>query len=190
MRRMHRAQMGVIALALTAIGGCTPAQDPAPPPASSSAGLTDPEEMIEARRVLMIEVERQMLPIDRFTLGQSADLAALKAAGTTLEALLLAFPHLFAPATDLFDPNVLEPPTRALPEIWRDFEAFLELGEAAESAAGAIAAANDAEALRAAGRSLRATCDGCHARFARPYIPPRATEEDLSFDFDPFLPEN
>jgi cytochrome c556 len=187
---MHRTHIGVIALAVGALGGWALAQDPAPDDGAGWTGLTEPEEIIEARRVLMIDVERQMIPIDRFTAGEPADLDALKAAATTMEAMLLAFPHLFPPTTNLYDPAVLEPPTRALPEIWRNFDAFRTLAEAGESAAATMAAADGAEALRTAGRNLRANCDACHAQFARPYTPPQVTQEDLEFDFDAVLPRN
>jgi cytochrome c556 len=186
---MHRTHIAVIALAVGAMGGWALAQSPAPEGAGWT-GMTEPEELIEARRVLMIEVERQMIPIDRFTVGEPADLAALKSAAETLEAMLLAFPHLFPPTTNLYDPAELEPPTRALPEIWQDFDSFRTLAEAAETAAGSMAAADGADALRTAGLNLRATCDACHAQFARPYASPKVTEEDLEFDFDAVLPRD
>lgn len=190
--------VGIVALAIGASGCEAPAQDPARDAAQRSApderpgwtGITEPEEVIEARRVLMIDVERQMVPIDNFTAGEPADLDALRAAATTIEAMLLAFPHLFPPTTDLYDPTVLESPTTALPAIWQDFDAFLALAESGESAAATMAAADDAEALRSAGRALRATCDACHAQFSRPYVPPEVTQEDLEFDFEAVLPRD
>jgi cytochrome c556 len=187
---MFRTYVSVIALAVSASARPALAQDPAPTEGAGWTGVTEPEEVIEARRVLMIELERQMNPIDRFTLGEPADLAALKSAAVTMEALLLAFPHLFPPTTDRFDPTVRESPTIALPEIWRDFDSFLTMAGAAEAAVAAIASADGAEALRAAGRNLRATCDTCHARFTRPYTPPKVTEEDLNFDFEAVLPRD
>lgn len=184
---MRRTHIGVILLAAGALGGWAIAQNSAPDERPGWTGLTEQEEIIEARRVLMIDMERQMAPIDAFTTGQPADLEALRARGLTIEAMLLAFPHLFPPTTDLFDPDVLEPPTIALPAVWQDFDAFLALAEAGEHAAAAVAAAEDAAAMRAAGASLRATCDTCHARFSKPYAPPVVTEEDLEFDFDSVL---
>jgi cytochrome c556 len=88
----------------------------------------------------------------------------------------------------LYDPAVRESPTLALPAIWQDFDAFLAIAEASESAAAGMAAADDAETFRAAGRSLRAACDACHVRFSRPYTPPEVSQEDLEFDFDSVLP--
>ena len=187
---MRRTYIALIALAAGAFGGWAFAQNAAPTAGPGWTGATEPEEVIEARRVLMIELERQMTVVDRFTLGEPADLAALKSAATTMEALLLASLHLFPPTTNLLDPNVLESPTIALPAIWQDFDSFLSIGEAAEAAAATMAAADGADALRAAGRNLRATCEACHAQFTRPYTPPQVTEEDLNFDFEAVLPRD
>ena len=102
--------------AVLAVLGCTPANQ-APPRADATptasetpatavegpgwTGLTEPEEVIEARRLLMVEAQRLMQPIDDFSIGQPGDAAALRSAATTLEPLLLALPHLCPPTTNL-----------------------------------------------------------------------------------------
>lgn len=166
------------------------AQEDLPGDAPGWTGLTEAEEIIEARRVLMIRTEELMLPIDEFAAGVGADGETLRAAAETIEAMLLALPHLFPPTTDRYEPDTLEPETRALPDIWRDFAAFRAMAAAAEEAAAALADAEDEQAARAAALRLRGTCDGCHARFAKPYTPPKVTEEDLSFDFDSVFPDD
>ena len=56
---MHRTYVGVIALAVSALlGGWALAQDSAPGEGAGWTGITEPAEVIEARRVLMIELER------------------------------------------------------------------------------------------------------------------------------------
>ena len=137
-------------------------------------GLTDPAEVIEARRLLMVQAERLMKPIDEFSIGRPGDPAALRSAATTLEPLLLALPHLFPPTTNLFDPAAHDPPTIALPTIWQRFAAFQTFAESAERAAAALAAADDGEPLRAASARMRAACDTCHAAFMKPYTPPKS----------------
>jgi hypothetical protein len=122
---------GAVGVVLAAVA-CTPADEPPPraeatPPASETqtaalegpgwTGLTEPEEVIEARRLLMREAERLMKPVDEYAIGGPGDAAALRSAGTTLEPLLLALPHLFPPTTNLFDPAAHDPPTIALPTI-------------------------------------------------------------------------
>ena len=184
--------------------GCAPDESPAPaaaqnapgdPPAAAVSGpgwtgLTDPLEVIEARRLLMMEAERLMKPIDSFSIGEPGDPEALRSAATTLEPLLLALPHLFPPTTNLFDPASLDPPTIALPAIWSRFAAFQTFATSAERAAAAVASAEDGEPLRVASARLRAACDTCHAAFMKPYTPPVVTDEDRNFDFDSVLPDN
>jgi cytochrome c556 len=152
-------------------------------------GLSEPEEIIEARRMLMIQMEPLMRPIDALATGEPGDLPALRSTAATLESMLMAFPHLFPPTTNLYDPASRESPTFALPAIWEDFTTFRTVSETAATTAASTAMAEDAESLRAAARSLRASCDGCHALFARPYTPPAVTQEDLEFDFDSVLPQ-
>jgi cytochrome c556 len=188
-----------------AVAGCSPTDEPPPladstPSASETSapalegpgwtGLTEPGEVIEARRLLMAEAERLMKPIDEFSIGQPGDPAALRSAATTLEPLLLALPHLFPPTTNLFDPAAHDPPTIALPAIWQRFAAFQTFAESAERAAAALATAEDGEPLRAASARMRAACDTCHAAFMKPYTPPQVTDEDREFDFDSVLPPN
>jgi cytochrome c556 len=151
-------------------------------------GITEPEEVIEARRVLMTEVEALMKPIDGFIVGEPADAATLRANATAIEAMLLALPHLFPPTTNLFDPAAHDPPTTALPAIWQRFPAFQTFAESAESAAAALATSDNGEPLREASARLRASCDACHAAFMKPYTPPVVTDEDRNFDFESVLP--
>lgn len=200
---MSRASILAVAGVMALTAACSESRDevaaptaaPTAAPAAAIAptgvgwtGLTEPEELIEARRLLMIEIERLMKPIDAFVAGEPADTASLREDATTIEAMLLAFPHLFPPTTNAYDPTLRDPSTIALPTIWRRFDAFLEQTEAAEMAAAAFIAAEDVATLREAGVRLRAACDACHAAFTQPYTPPVVTEEDLNFDFDSVLP--
>jgi cytochrome c556 len=140
--------------------------------------------------MLLAEAVRLWLPIDELSIGQPGAPAALRAAATTLEPLVLALPHLFPPPTTLFDPAAHDPPTIALPTIWQRFAAFQTFAESAERAAAALAAAEDGEPLRAASARMRAACDTCHAAFMKPYTPPQVTDEDRNFDFESVLPPN
>lgn len=192
---MSRVFVVIVALAAVAIAGMVVLQRAAPEPGEGPrsddagwTGLSEPEEVIEARRVLMIQMEPLMRPIDQFTAGEAEDHAELRSAAAALEAMLMASAHLFPPTTDQFDPAVRESPTYALPDVWEHFETFRSMFEAAETAAATMAAAEDEETLRTGGRSLRASCDNCHAVFTRPYTPPQVTPEDLEFDFDSMFP--
>jgi cytochrome c556 len=170
------------------VAATPPGEPPAPDSDPSWTGIAEPEELIEARRVLMDRAEELMKPIDGFTVGESADPQELRANAMTIEAMLLAVPHLFPPTTNRFDPEAHDPPTLALPAIWQRFAAFETFAENAERAATALAMSEDGEPLRAASAQLRSACDACHAGFMKPYTPPVVTDEDKEFDFDSVLP--
>lgn len=194
---MSRTTFALLASALSLVlAACeqTPAPspapaEPAPPPAADATAAFDPLETIEARRLLMVEAGRQMMPIDLYALGTPADPADLKAAAVTIESLLPALPHLFPPSTNLFDATTREPPTIALPAVWENFGAFQAMTVTSEHAAGALAAAEGEDALKAAAKELRASCDACHQAFTKPYVPPQVTDEDRNLDFEQFLPK-
>jgi cytochrome c556 len=196
---MQRGNPLFFAVLTLSLAACSP--PPAAPPQAAAApqeaprgsdpgwtGLTAPEEVIEARRVLMTQTERLMKPVDGFIVGEPADGALLRENAAAIEAMLLALPHLFPPTTNLFDSAALDPPTVALPTIWQRFAAFETFAASAEGAAAALATAEDGEPLRAASERLRAACDRCHAAFMKPYTPPVVTDEDLNFDFESVLP--
>jgi cytochrome c556 len=156
--------------------------------ATETTPSTDTAEIIEARRVLMLQIDRLMKPIDAFTVEGKGDIPALQSAAGAIEAMILAFPHLFPPESNLYDASVRESPTTALPAVWEDQEAFRTFAQEAERSAAAIAGTDDAAALRAEAVALRGACDGCHAQFMKPYTPPRVTQEDRDFDFDSVFP--
>jgi cytochrome c556 len=165
--------------------------DAAPPPDGPGwTGLTNPKDVIAARQALMEEIELVMQPIDTSEVEEPKDLTELQTAARTVSTMLLALPHLFPPTTDLYDPKAQIPATLALPSIWKDFPTFYRLAGVSASAAKAMSETEGREPLRAAGRSLRATCDSCHALFLRPYKPSKAGESDENFDFDSVLKKN
>ncbi|HET7608271.1 MAG TPA: cytochrome c [Gammaproteobacteria bacterium] len=176
--------------ATTPQGNVAPSAAPAPVPGThpSWTGVTEPEEVIEARRALMDQAENLMKPIDSFTVGEPADANVLRANAATIGAMLHAVPHLFPPTTNRFDPGAHDPPTLALPAIWERFAAFETFAENAERMAEALETSEDGEPLREASQRLRAACDACHAGFMKPYTPPVVTQEDKEFDFDSVLP--
>ena len=191
MGRIVLALLGVAAVAIAGVlfarsGG----RERAPHTVTGAVAAGDSAEIIEARRVLMRTIEQLMRPIDEFTVKKSGDVPALRSAAASIEAMMLAFPHLFPPATNLYDATVRDTPTQALPAVWDDGPTFRMVAEAAERSAAAIAASDDAESLRIAGGALRASCDACHAQFMKAYTPPTVTQEDREFDFDSVFKKN
>lgn len=163
------------------------ADEPAPAEGPGWTGLTDPAAVIEARQQLMLEIERLMKPIDLLAAGERAPPEELRTAARTISKMLLTVPHLFPPTTNLYDANAEMPATIAMPAIWQSFPAFYRMAEVSATAADAMAAAKDEQALVAAGRQLRATCDTCHAPYLRPYVAEGVSDDDLNFDFDSVL---
>jgi cytochrome c556 len=176
------------ALWLTALAttSATPvaADEPTPAEGPGWTGLTRAADVVAARQALMAELERLMQPIDSLAADQTARGADPASAALTISRLLLAAPHLFPPTTNLYDPAAEKPETIALPAIWQDFDGFYALAGASAAAAAALAEQSDPAAQKAGGLALRATCDACHARFLRTYVPQTAGDEDTSFDFD------
>jgi cytochrome c556 len=188
---MKRHHWAAIPLLVTAgLGSTAFAQAPALHDGPGWTGITAPQEVIAARRTLMVELQRLMVPVDSFTAGEPADQARLQSAARTISTLLQAAPHLFPPTTNSYDAALAEPSTNALPAVWLDFATFAELTKAAAATADRMASTAGEEPLRSAGRGVRAGCDGCHALYLREYVPAAVTDEDLEFDFDSFLPQN
>jgi cytochrome c556 len=174
------------ALAATMAAGVM-AAEPAPRDGPGWTGLTEPEEVIEAREALMVEMERIMRPLDSYTIGEPAPPDELRSIAQTVSQMMLAIPHLFPPTTNLYDPNVPIPKTLALPAIWKNWDAFEKMAEASHEQAEEITKMTTPEELKAGALALRATCDACHAVNLRPYVPAKVEESDINFDFDSVL---
>jgi cytochrome c556 len=175
----------LLAVAMTAAR--TLAADPAPSQGPGWTGITNPQDVINARQELMEHIELLMEPIDTLQVKDTHDPDRVRAAAETVSAMLLAVPHLFPPTTNLYDPKVQMPVTLALPAIWKDFTTFYQLAGAASKAAEAMAYAHGQGPMRNASLRLRASCDACHALYLRPYAPPKVLDSDYKFDFDSAL---
>ena len=188
---MYRIIVGIVAItAIVLVASVRVRRRITPLTRVDGGGASQAAEIIEARRILMRQVQRSMQPIDAFTVESSGDAATVRSAAEAIEAMMLAFPHLFPPATNLYDASLVEPPTIALPAVWESFATFRAVAEKSERAAAAVAASSDATSLRTAAVALRTSCEDCHARFTQPYTPPQVTQEDLEFDFDSVFGKN
>src|SRR5580692_6211099 len=125
-----------------------------------------PADAIFARKTVMDTLSSKMDEIETATAStQKIDLAAANEQADTVSVLLMAFPHLFPPATNQWKPNVDKDPgtdTFAAPEVWTQYADFYKRStEASKLAFDASRATEEAE-FRAAVKKLRAACDGCH----------------------------
>jgi len=145
--------------------------------------------VIHARGELMEHMEMLMMPIDTITVqtGAVKNIDLLHQNAEAVSAMLLAVPHLFPPTTNLYDPKSQTPPTIALPAIWKNFDSFYGLAQAASKAAEEMGTVLGDKALRAASLKLRASCDACHTLYLRKYEMPKVLPSDYTFDFDAAL---
>src|SRR5690606_9953391 len=68
-------------------------------------GETHAEDIVAARRAVMLEMERLMRPLDARAAGEPGDPEFLREAAGTISTFLLTVPHLFPPTTHPQDPN-------------------------------------------------------------------------------------
>lgn len=187
--RSAAAAAFAVAVMAAVAAGFAWAQSSSPDAEPGWTGATHAEDIVAARRALMLELERLMRPLDAHAAGEPRDADALRESAGTISTMLLAVPHLFPPPTNIYDPSAETPRTLAMPEIWQEFGTFYSLSEAAAHAA-ADTLTSDATGLAPAAERLRDACDGCHDRFMRTYVPPSASDEDLGFDFESVLPSD
>jgi len=129
-------------------------------------GTDRPDEVVQARQLLMDGIETEMGVIELGLEGKAPDLGDLKARADRISTLLTAFPHLFPPQTkpgvsDDGSPGI----TTATLAIWQNFDAFYDIAKGAATAAYDASQAGTADQFREHIKTLRGACDGCHAQF-------------------------
>jgi cytochrome c556 len=132
--------------------------------AQESAPIT--RDVIFARKTLKDAVCDRMADIERMIGQGQIDNEAVRLKADTIAALLMAFPHLFPPSSNLWKPDADTEPeftTLASPEVWANFADFYRQAAAAAKSADALAHAGTAEEVKSRARELRISCDTCHA---------------------------
>jgi cytochrome c556 len=130
-----------------------------------------PKDTIFARKILMNAIDMNMDEVETMLApGGKLDLADAREHADTISVMLAAFPHLFPPSTNQWQPNADRDPatdTYAAPEVWNSFANFYSsAGEAAKIALDA-ARARRGEEFRPLIAQLRAACSGCHAAYQK-----------------------
>src|SRR5690606_11784857 len=154
-RSKHAILRIIPAAAVLLWAAAASAQADAPAGGPGWTGATHPDDVIAARRGLMLELQQQMQPIDSHAAGEPADPAELRDAARAIAAMLGTVPHLFPPTTDRYDPEAEAPATLALPAVWQDFQGFYSLASSATAAAAKMAGTEAAADLPDAARALR-----------------------------------
>jgi cytochrome c556 len=129
-----------------------------------------PKDAIVARKTVMDSLSDKMDTIEAMIASGKINLDSGHADADTISVFLLAFPHLFPPASNEWKPNVDKDPatdTFASPDIWTKFRDFYQQASAASRAAyTASRAQNDTEFKTAIGQ-LRTDCNACHAAYLK-----------------------
>jgi cytochrome c556 len=126
-------------------------------------GIDKPGDVVQARQLLMDGIDEDMHEIDLAGSGQSFPLEELKAHADRISTLLSAFPHLFPPQTQ---PSPDAPvPTTASPAVWKEFGDFYSRAATAAKTAFDASQAGTFDQFKPLGAQLRASCDGCHAKY-------------------------
>ena len=145
-----------------ALGGPARAQDVASPP---------PKDTIFARKTLMDsisvnmdEVEGMLAPSAKFETAEAREHL------DSISVLMMAFPHLFPPATNQWKAGAQRDPafdTFAAPEVWSNFVDFYDRATVASQAALDASRAMSRQVFNAKVAELRSACDGCHAAYMK-----------------------
>jgi cytochrome c556 len=128
------------------------------------------KDVIFARKILMGSIGDNMDELEGIIESGKIDVQHGASHADLVSVMLLAFPHMFPPASNEWKPNVDKDPgtdTFAAPEIWTRFTDFYQrAADAAKSAFNASRAAS-AEEFKKSVVELRAGCDGCHAIYQK-----------------------
>jgi cytochrome c556 len=148
-----------LAVALTAASSVAFGQDANP--ASS-------KDVIVARKTLMNTIGTNMYPVDEMLQTGKIDLGAARVYMESVSAMLMAFPNLFPPSTNLWNSNAKRDPatdTLADAAIWESRSFFYKESMAASKYAFDASRAQNVTDFRKSATDLRLTCDGCHATY-------------------------
>jgi cytochrome c556 len=129
------------------------------------------KDTIFARKILMgaidmnmDEIETMLAPEGHLNLAEGVEHA------DTISIMLMAFPHMFPPASNQWKPGAERDPamdTYASPELWSKFADFYQRAAAASKIAFDASRAKGAEDFRTRIRELRGACNACHAAYQK-----------------------
>src|SRR5262249_54182781 len=124
------------------------------------------KDVILARKTLMNSINDGMDRIGEMTALHAFDSRKAGLYAADIAAMLMAFPHLFPPASNQwkesgdFDPAT---DTIASPDIWTSFADFYRRAAAAANTASELSRADREDEVRRLHRALWVACDTCHA---------------------------
>jgi cytochrome c556 len=162
---LRRRAAGAIACAWLAAAALTTSLA-----ASAQDQRTDTtQDVIFARKSLMNYMCDTMADIERMIAMRQIDLEGTRASADAMSVMLLAFPHLFPPDSNQWDPATDPDPvtgTFASPELWSRYSDFYRLAVAAAQSAHDMSRAGTLDEFKSHTRELRIICDTCHALYS------------------------
>jgi cytochrome c556 len=125
------------------------------------------KDTIFARKILMGAIDMNMDEIETMLAPEGKlDLAEGQEHSETISTMLMAFPHMFPPATNQWKAGAARDPatdTFASPDLWTNFADFYGRAAEASKIAWNASRARRAADFRALVVQLRERCNGCHA---------------------------
>jgi cytochrome c556 len=148
------------ALTFILLAASAPAQDkPAEQPSA--------KDTIFARKILMGGIDYNMDQIEEMLEPEAKlELADAQEHAETISTMLMAFPHMFPPATNQWKQGAVRDPaydTFAAPEVWTNFSDFYARAAEASKIAWAASRAKRAADFKPLIAQLREHCNACHA---------------------------
>jgi cytochrome c556 len=126
---------------------------------------------IFARKILMDAIDSHMDAIDwMVNSGKAIDLARAAEHADTISVMLMAFPHLFPPSSNQWQPHAKRDPARdtfASPALWPNFADFYRRAAAASRIAFDASHAKRETNFKTQFAALRNACDSCHAAYLK-----------------------
>ncbi len=171
---MSRSVFNRVGAFILASGGAAMAAacllSPAPARAQDQSAATT-KDLIFARKIVMNTIGKNMDELEGvLETDKKIDLPDAAEHADAISVLLMAFPHLFAPASNQWKAGAARDPgvdTFASPDAWTNYAEFYRLAGAASKTAFNASRARDEATFRKFGAELRATCDACHAAFMK-----------------------
>ena len=162
---IHRKQSRLVAAVVAAMLGVAAAPSIADdqPPAKDT---------IFARKILMDAISTNMDELETMLAPDAKlDLSEGREHAENISTLLMAFPHLFPPATNQWKEGATRDPatdTFANPAIWSSFSDFYQQASQASKIAWTASRTKKPDEFRAQIKELRLRCNACHALNLKP----------------------
>jgi cytochrome c556 len=160
--RFHPGFSSVVAAAAIAALAFGMAAEPA-----RAQDLPAAKDTIFARKILMGAIDMNMDEIETMLAPEGKlDLAEGQEHAETISTMLMAFPHMFPPATNQWKAGAERDPatdTFASPDVWKNFTDFYARATEASKIAWSASRARRPDEFRGFIVQLRERCNGCHA---------------------------